>query len=152
MKRLILAGALIVLAFSSDAWATGNLKPGVANTIAKVRLADAECVWDTTFSVTISSLDSIQVHCWSNRIRVESLTLNMGYAVQLWGSQEIVPAFSTTLGSGWKRVDTELVSYPALGVTLYNANTFSSMDRILKGIIFDGAASGTIRVSAWSER
>jgi len=144
--------AVVALALLAPvaAHATGNLKPGAANIITRVEVDAVECLFDTTIAVTTSTLDSLSMHCLCNRIRVESLTTGLTFAARVIGYDTPVRIFSSTKGSGFVRVDADLITFPSES-TEKIGNTYATMQRILKGVIIDGLASGNIRVTGWSQ-
>jgi len=146
-KRVLLVAALLAIGWAGTANATGNIKAGQTVYTTYSSLLDAP--WDTTISVTASTLDTLHARGRCSYITVCSATASMSFACRAVGDQMLVPqSVSTT----WKNGRTPAVNYQ---LTTFTAATGEYLCKAygplptqqLVGVIIDGASTGSITVT-----
>ena len=150
MNRFIKLGTAALLscfavAMAGDASATGNIKPG--QTIHTTFISNMDVAWDTTLSLTASTLDTIQSKGYCSRIFVAGVSGTVtSIAVQAVGSQALVPIGSTTKDGRVPQVNYKLQTYPGT-TTWTNPIIFDTRpSQLLRGIIVDGLANGVVYI------
>jgi hypothetical protein len=142
VKNRLLISALALLVWAGVADAGGNIKPG--QTIHTTFKTTMDAAWDTTISVTASTLDTIQSRGYCSYVYVESLTEGMAFACRAVGSQNKLFIGSTTLGGTWPVVDYKLTTFPSAASEYRSVSYGPLPTQSLYGLIIDGQATGSL--------
>lgn len=144
-KRVALLAAALAVLVAGEASATGNIKPGVG--IHATTLSMMDCSWDTSISVTASTLDTLVAPCWARFVTIQSQTASMAFSSRVIGANNTVNVYSNKLGSGWKVVDSDLTLWTVATGELFAKAYTSGPTKLIKGVIIDGASTGSIYIS-----
>lgn len=146
LRRITALVVAVSSCFIMDASATGNIKPGY--TVFNTFKTAMDAPWDTTISVTASTLDTLQSRGNCSYISVCSNTLGMAFACRAVGDQGLVNVSSTsTLGGRVPAVNYKLTTWVVAG-TEYFCKTYGPLPtQQLFGVIIDGTATGSITVT-----
>lgn len=146
-KKLLLCVAFIGALCAGDAWATGNIKPG--QTVHSTFKTTMDAPWDTTISVTSSTLDTLQSRGFCSYIQVCSATASMSFACRAVGAQGLIPVSSSTTklpGVSRATVDYDLTTFTA-ATGEYLCTTYGPLpSQQLYGVIIDGQATGSVYI------
>ena len=150
MKRLLGTAVLLgcfIVATAGEAGATGNIKPGY--TVHTTFKTTYDAPWDTTISVTSSTLDTLQSRGYASYVQICSATAGMSFACRAVGDQGLINVSSTSTklpGVSRAAVDYDLTTFTA-GASEYLCITYGPLPtQQLYGIIIDGQATGSIYV------